>query len=228
MFCCAKWMACPVNKLHVFCSPWPKWKPCARFRYFSRKERPLQWDYGLCYRSTPAPHPLLLCRGQGEASEALGVGTSKVGSSLLFTLHETNAGQLKEGIGTLPGLGLSLHRFFQQLQALEEWISLWIVTINYLSILQNAALSSLFADFSTNRTSQLSTLLGNFLHYWKKLYNTLFCSNKNEPPGNRYLPLGKVRKKTLPLSLAIDEKKTNLEVVFSWTHLPFSFSAWSN
>ena len=182
VFPCAKWMACPVNKLHVFCSPWPKWKPCARFRYFSRKERPLQWDYGLCYRSTPAPHPLLLCRGQGEASEALGVGTSKVGSSLLFTLHETNAGQLKEGIGTLPGLGLSLHRFFQQLQALEEWISLWIVTINYLSILQNAALSSLFADFSTNRTSQLSTLLGNFLHYWKKLYNTLFCSNKNEPP----------------------------------------------
>ena len=97
-----------------------------------------------------------------------------------------------------------------------------------LSILQNAALSSLFADFATNCTSQLSTLLGNFVHYWKKLYNTLFCSNKNEPPGNRYLPLGKVRKKTLPLSLAIDEKKTNLEVVFSWTHLPFSFSAWSN
>ena len=49
-----------------------------------------------------------------------------------------------------------------------------------LSILQNAALSSLFADFSTNRTSQLSTLLGNFVHYWKKLYNTLFCPNKNE------------------------------------------------
>ena len=53
-----------------------------------------------------------------------------------------------------------------------------------LSILQNAALSSLFKDFSTNRTSQLSTLLGNFVHYWKKLYNTLFCSNKNEPPGD--------------------------------------------
>ena len=49
-----------------------------------------------------------------------------------------------------------------------------------LSILQNAALSSLFKDFSTIRTSQLSTLLGNFVHYWKKLYNTLFCPNKNQ------------------------------------------------
>ena len=39
------------------------------------------------------------------------MGTSKVGSSLLFTLHETNAGQLKEGIGTLPGMGLSLQIF---------------------------------------------------------------------------------------------------------------------
>ena len=38
--------------------------------------------------------------------------------------------------------------------------------------------------FLTNRTSQLSTLLGNFVHYCKKLYNTLFCSDKNEPPAN--------------------------------------------
>ena len=32
-------------------------------------------------------------------------------------------------------------------------------------------------------TSKLCTLLGNFVHYWKKLYNTLFCSDKNEPPA---------------------------------------------
>ena len=133
--------------------------------------------------STSSPSPLPRT-GRGLRGSRGGNVNGWFISSLLFTLHETNAGQLKEGIVTLPGLGLSLHRFFQQLQALEEWISLWIVTINYLSILQNAALSSLFADFSTNRTSQLSTLLGNFVHYWKKLYNTLFCSDKNEPPDD--------------------------------------------
>ena len=30
--------------------------------------------------------------------------------------------------------------------------------------------------------SKLCTLLGNFVHYWKKLYTTLFCPNRNWSP----------------------------------------------
>ena len=66
--------------------------------------------------------------------------------------------------------------------------------------------------FLTNRTSQLSTLLGNFVHYWKKLYNTLFCSDKNEPPAVAFtdffqLPPGRTEERSHSNEEIVSEKE---------------------
>ena len=92
------------------------------------------------------------------------------------TIHGTHLeGILSQKKLDRVGRGGQKRSLFGQNMASEASLGPWIMF--------SVKLAPLALLFLTNRTSQLSTLLGNFVYYWKKLYNTLFCSDKNEPPA---------------------------------------------